>query len=295
MSITASMVKALRERSGAGMMECKKALTETQGDEDAALVVLRTKGEAQAEKKAGRIAAEGVIGSYASEDGKLAALVELNCETDFVAKEPAFKDFASALAQLAADQNPAQLDALLVMSLPGEGQNVAATRSALINKIGENINIRRFVRFAAAADTRISTYLHGVRIGVLVQSSGGAASLGRDIAMHIAASRPLCVSADQVPQEPLEQEKAIFVAQAEESGKPPEIIEKMVSGKLRKYINGVCLEGQPYVKNPELSVAKLLAGEDAKVSQFIRFEVGEGIEKKVEDFAAEVMAQAKGG
>ncbi|HEC12187.1 MAG TPA: elongation factor Ts [Acidiferrobacteraceae bacterium] len=295
MSITASMVKALRERSGAGMMECKKALAETQGDEDAALVLLRTKGEVQAEKKAGRIAAEGVIGSYASEDGKVAALVELNCETDFVAKEPAFKDFANALAQLAMDQNPADLDALLAMTLPGESQDVEAARSALINKIGENINIRRFVRFAAEADTQISIYLHGVRIGVLVESSGGVASLGRDIAMHIAASRPLCVSADQVPQESIEKEKAIFIAQAEESGKPPEIIEKMVSGKLRKHVNEVCLEGQSYVKAPELSVAKLLAGENAKVSQFVRFEVGEGIEKKVEDFAAEVMAQAKGG
>ncbi|NOZ10976.1 MAG: elongation factor Ts [Gammaproteobacteria bacterium] len=295
MSITASMVKALRERSGAGMMECKRALTETQGDEDAALVLLRTKGEAQAEKKAGRIAAEGVIGSYTREDGKLAALVELNCETDFVAKEPVFKDFASALAQLTADQNPTQLDDLLAMSLAGESQNVEATRSALINKIGENINIRRFVRFATEADAQVSTYLHGARIGVLVESSGGAAGLGRDIAMHIAASRPLCVSADQVSQEALEKEKAIFTAQAEESGKPPEIIEKMVSGKLRKYVNEVCLEGQSYVKDPEISIGKLLAGENAKVSQFVRFEVGEGIEKKVEDFAAEVMAQAKGG
>jgi len=292
MEITASMVKALRERSGAGMMECKKALNEANGDEEAALEILRKKGEAQAGKKAGRIAAEGVIGSYLSDDGVTAAMVEVNCETDFVAKEPAFVEFANAVAQLAATQQPADLAALMELKLGDE--TVEGTRSALIAKIGENINVRRFTVFTGAAGSRVSNYLHGSRIGVLVESSGGRDDLGRDIAMHIAASRPLCVSASDVPADVVASEKDIYTAQAAESGKPPEIVAKMVEGKLRKFVNEQCLEGQPYVKDPDQTVAKLLQSEKSQVNRFERFEVGEGLEKRSDDFAAEVMAQAKG-
>jgi elongation factor Ts len=292
MEITASMVKALRERSGAGMMECKKALNEANGDEEAALEILRKKGEAQAGKKAGRIAAEGVIGSYLSDDGATAALVEVNCETDFVAKEPAFVEFANAVAELAATQQPADLAALMELKLGDE--TVEGKRSALIAKIGENMNVRRFVVFTAAAGAGVSSYLHGSRIGVLVESSGGRGDLGRDIAMHVAASRPICVSAADVPADVIASEKEIYTAQAAESGKPPEIVAKMVEGKLRKFVNEQCLEGQPFVKNPDQTVAKLLQSEKAQVNRFARFEVGEGIEKRSDDFAAEVMAQAKG-
>jgi len=292
MEITASMVKALRERSGAGMMECKKALNEANGDEEAALEILRKKGEAQAGKKAGRIAAEGVIGSYLSDDDTIAAMVEVNCETDFVAKEPAFVEFANAVAQLAATQQPADLAALMELKLGGE--TVEGTRSALIAKIGENINVRRFTVFKAATGSRVSNYLHGSRIGVLVEISGGRDDLGRDIAMHVAASRPLCVSASDVPADVIASEKDIYTAQAAESGKPPEIVAKMVEGKVRKFVNEQCLEGQPYVKDPDQTVAKLLQSEKSQVSRFERFEVGEGLEKRSDDFAAEVMAQAKG-
>jgi elongation factor Ts len=293
MEITASMVKALRERSGAGMMECKKALNEANGDEEAALEILRKKGEAQAGKKAGRIAAEGVIGCYLSDDGDTAAMVEVNCETDFVAKEPAFVDFANAIAELAAAQQPADLAALMGLKLNDD--TVEGRRSTLIAKIGENINVRRYTVFKAAAGSRLSSYLHGSRIGVLVESNGGRDDLGRDVAMHVAASRPICVSAADVPADVVASEKEIYTAQAAESGKPPEIVAKMVEGKLRKFVNEQCLEGQPFVKDPDQTVAKLLQAEQASVTRFERFEVGEGLEKRSEDFASEVMAQAKGG
>lgn len=293
MEITASMVKALRERSGAGMMECKKALTEANGNEEGALEILRKKGEAQAEKKAGRIAAEGVIGIHLEGDGRTAAMVEVNCETDFVAKEPAFQEFANQVASLAAVRRPADLDDLLAMELDG-GETVATRRSALIAKIGENINLRRFVVIEVERDARLSGYLHGVRIGVLVEYAGGREDLGRDLAMHVAASRPMCVAAADVPGDVIAREKDIYTAQAAQSGKPPEIVAKMVEGKLRKFVNEQCLEGQAFVKDPDRTVAKLLEAEGASVKRFVRFEVGEGLERRSDDFAAEVMAQAKG-
>ena len=293
MTITASMVKALRERSGAGMMECKQALTETGGDEEAALELLRKKGAAKAEKKAGRIAAEGVIGLYQSEDGRLAAMVEVNCETDFVAKEPAFREFAARVAELVARERPADLAALGAAALDGE--TVEARRQALVAKIGENITLRRFTVQEAGEDARLASYLHGQRIGVLVVLQGGSPGLGRDLAMHVAASRPQFIAPDDVPAEVQEKEQAIFLAQAQESGKPPEIAEKMVAGRLRKFLNEISLLGQPFVKDPDQTVGRLLDGAQARVLAFERFEVGEGIEKRKEDFAAEVMAQAKGG
>jgi elongation factor Ts len=294
MEITASMVKELRERTGAGMMECKKALGETGGDQEAAVALLRTRGEAKAEKKAGRIAAEGVIGMYTAEDGKLAALVEVNSETDFVAKQEEFQQFANAVACRVAEDAPADVESLMALPLGAGGGSVEEARKTLIAKLGENINVRRFARIEASGGAAISQYLHGARIGVLVESTGGRPDLGRDIAMHVAASRPVCVSRDQVPVDVLEKEKEIFRAQAAESGKPADIIEKMITGRINKYLGEITLLGQPYVKEPDQSVEKLLKAEGASVQQFVRFEVGEGIEKRSEDFAAEVMAQAKG-
>jgi elongation factor Ts len=294
MEITASMVKELRERTGAGMMECKKALGETNGDQAAAVELLRKRGEAKAEKKAGRIAAEGVIGLYADEAGKLAALVEINCETDFVAKQESFQEFANAVARRVAEDAPADVDSLMALPLTAGGGSVEDGRKELIAKLGENINVRRFARIEATGGAGISQYLHGARIGVLVESEGGRGDLGRDIAMHVAASRPMCVSGEQVPADVLEKEKEIFRAQAAESGKPAEIIEKMITGRVNKFLGEVTLLGQPFVKDPNQSVEKLLKAEGASVRQFVRFEVGEGIEKRTEDFAAEVMSQAKG-
>jgi elongation factor Ts len=293
MAITASQVKELRERTGAGMMECKKALTETDGDMEAAIQLLRTSGAAKADKKAGRIAAEGVVAVYISDDKKLGVIVEVNCETDFVAKGDDFQQFSAALARLVAEHNPADIDALNALSLPS-GETVDEARRNLIAKIGENITVRRFERIEAQGDASISSYQHGLKIGVLVASSGGNDDLGRDLAMHIAASRPMCVTTDQVPQEAVAKEKEVFTAQAAESGKPPEIIEKMITGRINKFLNEVALHGQPFVKDPNTSVGKLLSSENAEVIEFSRVEVGEGIEKKVEDFAAEVAAQAKG-
>jgi elongation factor Ts len=295
MQITASMVKDLRERTGAGMMECKKALTEAQGDAEAAVEILRKKGEAKAEKKAGRIAAEGAIGMFENDGHTLAALVEINSETDFVAKQDEFQTFADAVARRVAEDDPADLDALMGLPLEAGGATVEEARTGLIAKLGENIGVRRFTRYAAADGNHISHYKHGAKIGVLVESAGGRDDLGRDIAMHVAASRPVCVSREEVPQELVDKEKEIFKAQAAESGKPEEIIEKMVTGKINKFLNEITLLGQAFVKDPDQTVEKLLKSEDASITRFARFEVGEGIEKKVENFAEEVMAQAKGG
>ncbi len=290
MSITASMVKELRERTGAGMMECKKALVETGGDIDAAIEFLRKSGQAKADKKAGRTAAEGRVVIRTSADGKKAAMVEVNCETDFVASDDNFTRFAEAVAQLALENRPADLDALLAASL--DGGTVEDVRKGLVAKIGENITVRRFELLDISGVP--GQYLHGNRIGVLVDLEGGSAGLAKDIAMHIAASKPVCVSADQVDPELIEKEKAIFKAQAEESGKPAEIIEKMISGRVNKYLKEITLLGQPFVKNPDETIEKLLDREKAKVVRFVRLEVGEGIEKKSENFAEEVMAQVKG-
>ena len=293
MAISASMVKELRERTSAGMMECKKALTETDGDMEAAVQLLRTSGAAKADKKAGRVAAEGVVSIYISDDKKLGVIVEVNSETDFVAKGEDFQRFAADIAEAVAATNPADIDALNATKLPS-GETVDETRRALIAKLGENITVRRFERVEATGDAEISSYQHGLKIGVLVSSAGGNENLGKDLAMHVAALKPLCGSTDEVPADAVEKEKEVFSAQAAESGKPPEIIEKMITGRINKFLNEVALHGQDFVKDPAMTIGKLLKAENASVVSFTRVEVGEGIEKKVEDFAAEVAAQAKG-
>ncbi len=291
MAITAAMVKELRERTGAGMMECKKALTETNGDIEAAIENMRKSGQAKAAKKAGRTAADGVIVIALSSDGANAAMVEVNCETDFVAKDDNFKSFAEAVGERALGNEVADVEALMALPLhQGEDTTIEEARQALVSKIGENMNVRRFVR--KPAQGTIYCYSHGVRIGVVVDLSGGDEALGRDLAMHIAASNPVCVSEDQVPQDLLAKEREITEAQAKESGKPDNIIEKMIEGRMRKYLGEITLVGQPFVKDPDTKVGKLLQSRGATVNGFTRFEVGEGIEKKVEDFREEVMAQA---
>ena len=291
MAITAGLVKELRERTGAGMMECKKALVETDGDIDAAIDLMRKSGAAKADKKAGRIAAEGLIVSRSSEDNKNAVMVEVNCETDFVTKSEDFLNFSSAVAQAALDQKPADIDALLALSIEG-GENIADATKTLIAKVGENMNVRRFV--SRTTDGVLGIYLHGGRIGVMVELQGGDEMLAKDIAMHVAASNPNCVAEEDVSAELIEKEKEIFSAQAAESGKPPEIIEKMVGGRINKFLKEITLLNQPYVKDPDQTVGQLVKTAGATVVGFDRLEVGEGIEKKVENFAEEVMAQAQG-
>jgi len=286
--IIASMVKELREATGLGMMECKKALAEAGGDMKAAADLLRIKSGAKASKAAGRIAAEGVVGAWIAADGKVGALVEINCETDFVSRNEDFLAFAKKLSQLVGEKNPADLAALA--DLTADGTTVEAARQALVQKIGENIGVRRFARFATS-DT-LAHYLHGTRIGVLVDYAGGDEQLGKDIAMHVAASKPLAVSKDEIPGELLAKEREIYAAQAAESGKPANIIEKMVEGRVVKYLAEVTLLGQPFVKDPDVTVEKLLASKRARVNRFALFVVGEGIEKKSADFAQEVMAAA---
>lgn len=293
MSISAQQVKELRERTGLGMMECKSALTETNGDMDAAADLLRKKAGAKVDKKAGRIAADGAIGLHVSADRKTAAVAEVNSETDFVAKGDDFILFAEAVAQVVADHNPADVDALYALPIKKGGETVAQTREGLVMKLGENIGVRRFERYQT--NGQIGGYLHGRKIGVLVELEGGNEGLSKDLAMHVAASRPEYVSKEQVPAAALEKEKEIFAEQAKASGKPANIIEKMVEGRIAKYVNEITLLGQPFVKDPDTSVEKLVKGSNAKVARFVRFEVGEGIEKKVADFAAEVMATVKGG
>ena len=294
MVISAALVKELRERTGAGMMECKKALVETAGDIEAAIELMRKSGQAKAAKKAGRIAAEGVILVKHSADNRATVLVEVNCETDFVAKDENFVAFAEAVAERALVGDAASVDDLLGQPLcAGEDTTVDQAREALVGKLGENMNVRRFVRFTSAHG-EVSSYRHGVRIGVLVEIEGGDPTLGKDVAMHIAASNPLCVSPDDVPAETLAKEREIYKAQAAESGKPENILDKIVEGRVRKYLEEVTLVGQPFVKDPETTVAKLLSQKGAKVVRFARLEVGEGIEKRSDNFADEVMAQVRG-
>ncbi|MEN8170173.1 MAG: translation elongation factor Ts [Pseudomonadota bacterium] len=291
MAITAALVKELRERTGAGMMECKKALVEVDGDIEAAIEHMRKTGLAKADKKAGRTAADGLIVVANSDDNKQAVMVEVNCETDFVAKGDDFINFSNEVAALALSNQPADLDALLACGMSG-GENVADTCKRLIAKIGENMSVRRFQLFST--DGLLASYLHGARIGVMVDMSGGNSELARDIAMHVAASNPSAVSEANVDPALIEKEKEIFTAQALESGKPAEIVEKMIGGRIKKYLKEITLVGQPFVKDPDTSVEKLLSDAGATVNGFTRFEVGEGIEKKVENFADEVMAQVKG-
>lgn len=292
MSISAQQVKELRERTGLGMMECKAALQETHGDMDAASDLLRKKAGAKVEKRAGRIAADGAIGLHLSADRKLAAMVEVNSETDFVAKGDTFIAFAHASATCVAASNPADVNALMALSLAG-GVSVSQAREDLAMKLGENIGVRRFTRLAVGSG-HVAGYIHGRKIGVLVELEGGDEALAKDIAMHVAASKPDYVTRDQVPADVIAKEKAIFAEQAQASGKPANIIEKMVEGRVSKYLAEVTLLGQPFVKDPDTTVEKLLKGKGAHVVRFMRFEVGEGIEKKSTDFAAEVMAQVKG-
>lgn len=286
--ITASMVKELRELTGVGMMECKKALSEANGDMKAAEDLLRIRSGAKANKAAGRVAAEGVISGYVATDGKRGALVEINCETDFVAKNEDFIRFAADLAQLIVDKNVSDTALLADMAL-ASGETVEVARKALVMKLGENVSIRRGINYVT--EDHLAMYLHGSRIGVMVDYSGGDDTLGKDLAMHIAASKPVCVSKEQVPADSLEHERQIFAAQAAESGKPANIIEKMVEGRITKYLAEVTLLGQPFVKDPDQTVEKLLQTKSAQVKGFTLYVVGEGIEKKSDDFAAEVMAQ----
>jgi elongation factor Ts len=292
MAITAALVKELRERTQAGMMECKKALVETDGDIDAAVEYMRKAGLAKADKKAGRTAAEGVVLARTADDGKAAIMVEINCETDFVTKGDDFQNFANEVADLAIKGLPDDLDGLLNLKM-ASGDTVAEASKALIAKIGENINVRRYVKVENEGGT-IGTYLHGSRIGVVASLTGDKADLARDIAMHVAASRPVCVSAENVPQDVIDKEKEIYSAQAAESGKPADIIEKMVTGRINKFLKEITLLGQPFVKDPDMTVEKLLKQAGADVEVFYRLEVGEGVDKKEENFADEVMAQVKG-
>jgi elongation factor Ts len=293
MEISAATVKELRERTGSGMMECKRALLEVGGDIEKAIDIMRKAGTAKADKKAGRVAAEGVIIIKPDAKGQTVAMVEVNCETDFVTKAEDFQDFANAVALCVLNNRPADLGALMQLPLTAGGETVETTRQQLVAKIGENIGVRRFTLFETGGAT-LGAYLHGNKIGVLVALQDGAAELAKDIAMHVAASNPVCVSDDQVPADLIAKEKEIYTAQAAESGKPPAIVEKMVAGRLQKYLQEVTLLGQPFVKDPDTTVGQLVTSAKASVKGFVRFKVGEGIEKKVENFAEEVMSQVRG-
>ncbi len=286
--ITASMVRELREKTDAPMMECKRALTEAVGDMEKAEEILRVKLGNKASKAASRIAAEGVVAVHISGDGKLGAMVEVNCETDFVAKNEDFLGFSAALARLVSEKTPADINALSGLML--DGTSVEERRKALIGKIGENVSLRRFVR--TEAQGRLASYIHGgAKIGVLVDLVGGEDALGRDLAMHIAASKPVSLSREQVPAALVQKERDIAAAKAAESGKPAEIVEKMVEGSVQKFLREVTLLGQLFVKNDKQTVEQLLQAAHAQVAGFTLYLVGEGIEKKKDDFAAEVMAQ----
>ena len=288
MSVSAETVRQLRERTGAGMMECKRALVETQGDLDAAAELMRKQGLAKADKKATRVAAEGVIAIERAADGHSAAMVEVNCETDFVAREHDFRAFAHDVARSVITARPASLDALLAAPL-ASAESVDERRRALVAKIGEKISVRRFARQDSPGPQ--GAYLHGTRIGVLVALEGGTAELAHDLAMHVAASNPRYISAADVPEAEVAKEREILTEQANQEGKSPEIAAKMVAGRLRKALAEITLQGQPFVKNPEQTVEALLKAAAARVREFQRFEVGAGLEKKSEDFVAEVMAQ----
>jgi elongation factor Ts len=285
------MVKELRERTGAGMMECKKALVETNGDMEAAAENLRRTGLAQADKKASRIAAEGKVMLAFNDDKSEAVLVEINCETDFVAKDENFLAFAKDVAANAAADANADVEALMESDL--NGASVEHARQALVSKIGENIQVRRISRMPGTGN--IGAYVHGGRIGALVELEGGNDELAHDIAMHVAAMNPAYIDVDAVPADVLEKEKQFLISQAADSGKPADIIEKMVTGRMRKHLASITLVGQDFVKDGDLTVAKLLKQNDASVKQMTRLAVGEGIEKREDNFADEVMQQVKGG
>jgi elongation factor Ts len=290
MSITADTVKQLRERTGAGMMECKRALVETNGDLDAAAELMRKQGLAKADKKAARVAAEGILALEKSADGRSAAMVEVNCETDFVAREPEFQGFCADVAKVALASRPASVEALAASALPAGG-SVDERRRALVAKIGENISVRRIAMLDSA--DHLGAYRHGTRIGALVAVTGGDAALAHDIAMHVAATNPAFLSVADVPAEVVAKEREIETEKALAEGKPADIVAKMVEGRIRKTLNEKVLLGQPFVKDPDQTIEKLLKAAKAEVKSFQRFEVGDGIEKKQDDFVGEVMAQVK--
>ncbi|MCH7830117.1 MAG: elongation factor Ts [Proteobacteria bacterium] len=286
MSVSASLVKELRERTGAGMMECKKALVETEGDLEAAVDVLRKSGQARADRKAGRVAADGRV--VVSQDGDKVVIVEINSETDFVAKDENFEAFAAAVAAAALGSGTTDVVELAAQPLD-DGRTVEEARTALVTKVGENISVRRVAIVDHAGP--IGFYTHGLRIGAVVALEGGDSELARDIAMHVAAINPACIDESGVDADTLARERSIYQEQAEASGKPPEIVEKMVTGRVAKFLKEITLVGQPFVKDSDQTVGALLQGASASVASFVRFEVGEGIAKKVDNFAAEVMAQ----
>jgi elongation factor Ts len=294
-NISAAMVKELRERTASGMMECKRALVEAEGDMELAIENMRKSGLAKADKKSGRIAAEGIIGVKVSGDGKAVAIVDINCETDFVAKADDFVGFVNSvtIALLNADNIETE-EQLLAMPLE-DGISVDEMRRGLISKLGENITVRRFERFKAT-EGGTACYLHGSKIGVILELATPDQELGKDIAMHIAASKPVCVSADQVSADTIAKEKEIFLAQQEDKikGKPADIVEKMIAGRVGKFLAEVTLLGQPFIKDDKMTIAQLVASKGNNALRFVRFEVGEGIEKKEENFAEEVMAQVRG-
>jgi elongation factor Ts len=286
--ITASMVKELREKTDAPMMECKKALTEAAGDMAKAEEILRVKLGSKASKASSRVTAEGIVGLFISEDGKLGSIVEVNCETDFVAKNDDFLAFTANVAKLIADKNPADVAAISALAI--DGGTVESVRTALIGKIGENLSIRRFSRYEAKG--KLLSYLHGgSKVGTMLDLVGGDEALGKDLAMHIAASKPVSLTKDEVPADKIETERSVARAKAAESGKPPEIVEKMVEGAVAKYLKEVTLLGQPFVKDDKVLVEQLLKQRNAQITRFSLYIVGEGIEKKTNDFAAEVAAQ----
>ncbi|MDB4598157.1 translation elongation factor Ts [Candidatus Pseudothioglobus singularis] len=291
MAITAALVKELRDRTGAGMMDCKKALVETNADLEAAIDLMRASGAAKAAKKAGRVASEGLVNVTISDDNKQAAILEVNSETDFVTKGSAFIDFVDSLGRLALKNKPESVESFLGQKL-GSGETVDEARENIIAKIGENISVRR-VQIISTETGILGAYKHGDRIAVLTVLASQDSALAKDVAMHIAASRPECISEDQLSEELLEREKAIFIEQARESGKPDNIIEKMIVGRMKKFVNEVTLYGQSFVKDPDVTVGELVKSNNSKVESFVRYEVGEGIEKKEDNFVEEVMAQAQ--
>lgn len=290
MAISAQLVMQLRERTGAGMMECKKYLITAEGDIDKAADLMRKDGQAKADKKAGRIAAEGIVVIGKSDDNKNAVILEINSETDFVARDDNFVSFANACANTALNNNVDSVEKLAECKTD-DGNTIEETRQQLVAKIGENIKVRRLK--ALSSEAFIGSYLHSNKIGVLVSLNVEDEMLAKDIAMHIAASKPLVVSSSEVPQDVIEKEKEIFLAQAESSGKPAEVIAKMVEGRINKFIDEVSLSGQPFVKDTSKKISQLLKEKNAEVLTFVRYEVGEGIEKKEDNFVAEVMAQVK--
>ncbi len=292
MAITAALVKELRERTGSGMMDCKKALTETNGDLEAAIDLMRSSGAAKAAKKSSRVAAEGLVKVNISDDNKTATILEINSETDFVTKGDAFINFVDTLGALALKTKPANIEEFMMQTLDN-GDSLEKSREDIVAKVGENVSIRR-VQTITVDSGVIGAYKHGERIAVLAVLEGGDEVLAKDIAMHVAATRPECITEDELDASLLEREKAIFVERARESGKPDNIIEKMIGGRMKKFINEVTLYGQAFVKDPDTTVGALAKKNNATVVSFIRYEVGEGIEKKEENFAEEVAAQMKG-